>query len=244
MKYVLVIFLLLTSLGFSKDYPYEVKGIPYEGWVIDKGPKAPLIFLIHDWDGLTQYEKKRSEMLASLGYSVFAIDLFGKGIRPTEDKDKKQHTGELYNDRNKMRSILNSALKAAKTLRLNVQQAVVLGYCFGGAAVLEWARSGADLKAFVTFHGGLQTPLGQNYKNTQGRLLIFHGTADSAITMQDFATLATELETQKIKHEMVTYGGAPHAFTVFDSPRYQKFADEHSWSYFKGFLKEVFSQTR
>ncbi len=112
-----------------------------------------------------------------------------------------------------------------------------MGYCFGGAAVLELARAGADLKGFATFHGGLGTPQGQDYSKTRGEILVMHGTADSAITMDDFAELASELERTGIKHEMITYSGAPHAFTVFGSSRYREDADRKSWSRFSEFLQ-------
>jgi len=156
-------------------------------------------------------------MLAKLGYSVFAADLFGAGIRPQEIKDRRQHTGELYQDREKMRSLVRGALETAKSKGANVGNTVVMGYCFGGAAVLEFARSGAEMKGFVTFHGGLATPEGQDYAKTKGKVLILHGSADTAITMDLFAQLAGALETHGVSHEMVTYGGAPHAFTVFGS---------------------------
>ena len=194
--------------------------------------------LVHDWDGLTEYEVKRAHMLADLGYAVFAADLFGAGVRPTEVKDKRQHTGELYKDREKMRRLLNGALTAAKAQGGNVDKAVAMGYCFGGAAVLEWARSGIDLKGFVTFHGGLSTPEGQDYTDAKGNLLILHGTADANITMSDFAQLAVELEQKGISHEMITYSGAPHAFTVFGSNRYREDADKKSWRRFTEFLSE------
>ena len=105
-----------------------------------------------------------------------------------------------------------------------LDNAVAAGYCFGGAAVLELARSGADLKGFATFHGGLKTPEGQNYSKTRGEILVMHGSADTAISLDEFAALAKELETAGVAHEMITYGGAQHAFTVFDGDRYQETA--------------------
>jgi dienelactone hydrolase len=199
-----------------------------------------LILIIHDWDGLTDYEVKRADMLAELGYAVFAADLFGAGVRPKEVKDRRQHTGELYKDRARMRALIQGALDSAKAKGANTHNAVAMGYCFGGAAVLEFARSGADLKGFVTFHGGLKTPTGQNYAQTKGKLLILHGTADKNITMDQFALLAGELEANGVSHEMITYGGAPHAFTVFGSSRYREDADRKSWKRFTDFLEETF----
>lgn len=81
------------SVISGENVTYQVDGMDYEGYWSEASDQAPLVLLIHDWDGLTDYEKKRFEMLNELGYNVFAIDLFGKGIRPTEVKDKKQHTG-------------------------------------------------------------------------------------------------------------------------------------------------------
>jgi dienelactone hydrolase len=215
---------------------YTIDGQPYEGYYVSPAEGAPLVLLIHDWDGLTDYEIKRAHMLADMGYAVFALDLFGAGVRPTEVKDKRQHTGELYKDRQKMRALMSGALATVKAKGADVGNAVAMGYCFGGAAVLEWARSGADLKGFASFHGGLKTPAGQDYTTAKGKVLVLHGTADSAITMDQFAGLAVELETAGVDHEMITYGGAQHAFTVFNGKRYQEAADRKSWERFTDFL--------
>jgi dienelactone hydrolase len=218
---------------------YQVNGQAYEGYYITPSKQAPLVLLIHDWDGLTDYEIKRADMLSELGYAVFAADLFGKGVRPTTVTDKRQHTGELYKDREKMRALMNGALDAAKKRGADTQNAVAMGYCFGGAAVLELARSGADLKGFATFHGGLKTPKGQDYTQTKGEILIMHGSADTNITMDQFADLAKELESAGVAHEMITYGGAHHGFTVFGTNRYQENADRKSWKRFQEFLADT-----
>ncbi len=227
-----------TAYASGESVPYQVNGEAFQGYFISPAANAPLILLVHDWDGLTDYEIKRANMLSDRGYAVFAADLFGAGVRPTEIKDKRQHTGELYRDRTKMRSLLQAALDTAKLKGANVHNAVAIGYCFGGSAVLEFARSGADLKGFVTFHGGLSTPEGQDYSLTKGGLLIFHGSADKNITMEQFAGLANELEKNGIPHEMITYSGAPHAFTVFGSSRYREDSDKKSWERLIEFLKE------
>lgn len=236
----LFIFLSSTAFGATgASVNYEVNGQSYEGYYISPFSQAPLVLLIHDWDGLTDYEVKRANMLADWGYAVFAVDLFGAGVRPTEMADKRRLTGELYKNRTKMRVLMVGALDAARQKGARVDNAVAAGYCFGGAAVLELARSGADLKGFVTFHGGLKTPDGQNYHNVQGEILVLHGSADAAVTMDQFASLTKELESAGIKHEMITYSGAKHAFTVFGSSRYHKTADVKSWQRFKEFLSEI-----
>lgn len=237
----LFVFLVATpAMADGKTVLYQVNGEAYEGYYVTPGRNAPLILLIHDWDGLTGYEIKRAGMLADAGYAVFAADLFGAGVRPTQEKEKRRLTGELYEDRGKMRRLLQGALKAASDQGAHTDRAVAMGYCFGGAAVLELARSGAGLKGYVTFHGGLGTPPGQDYTRTSGKLLIFHGTADAHVPMSDFCALAVELEREGVPHEMVTYGGAPHAFTVFGSSRYRADADRESWARFMRFLGETF----
>ena len=244
MRYFIYVLLLLSLStvafgGTGGSVTYQVNGQSYEGYYISPSDRAPFVLLIHDWDGLTDYEIKRANMLADLGYAVFALDLFGAGVRPTEMKDKRQHTGELYKNRGKMRTLMKAALDTAKNKGANIGNAVVMGYCFGGAAVLELARSGADLKGFATFHGGLKTPQGQNYSNTRGKILIMHGSADTAVTIDQFADLAKELESAGVDHEMITYGGANHAFTVFGGERYQEAADKKSWKRFTEFLADT-----
>jgi len=138
-----------------------------------------------------------------------------------------------------MRALLEGGFAAAAKQGANIDNAVAMGYCFGGTVVLEFARSGKDLKGFVTFHGGLTTPEGQDHSQTKGKLLILHGTADTAVTMDDFAQIAKEMEQHGVNHEMITYSGAPHAFSVFGSERYRKDADEKSWKRFTQYLGET-----
>lgn len=230
-------FVAIDAMG--EGVIYEVNNKPYEGYYVSPDKSAPLVLLIHDWDGLTDYEIRRADMLAEMGYAVFAADLFGAGVRPTEVTDKRQHTGELYEDREKMRALMLGALDTARSKGADTRNLVAMGYCFGGAAVLELARSGAELKGFATFHGGLRTPEGQDYSKTKGEILVMHGTADTAIMMDQFAALANELEAAGVVHEMVTYSGAPHAFTVFGSDRYREDADRKSWARFSDFLAQT-----
>ena len=233
--------LAAPSLVFSGAVTYTVDGAEYEGYYQESAQGAPLLIMVHDWDGLTDYEVKRAEMLAALGYNVFGVDLFGKGVRPTETDDKKALTGALYADRALMRNLVEAGYDEAVRLSGAGGETAFFGYCFGGAVVLEMARSGFDSDGFVSFHGGLQTPEGQSYKNTAGKVMVFHGTADAAVSMSEFADLAVQLEEASIPHEMITYSGAPHAFTVFGSDRYHEEADKQSWARFSSFLGETFN---
>lgn len=235
MALVTAVFASTAQAGESVSY--EADGEQYEGYFAEASNPEGLVLIIHDWDGLTGYERKRADMLAELGYDAFAVDLYGEGNRPVETSEKKAETKKLYNDREKMRSLILAGLSEARTL--GEDNAVVMGYCFGGAAVLELARSGQaeNVKGYATFHGGLSTPEGQSYPADTAPILIAHGGADSSISMEDVASLSGELEEADVPYEIQVYSGAPHAFTVFDSDRYQERADKKSWDAFRSFLE-------
>lgn len=228
----------------GESVTYSVGGAEYEGYsAAAMGDSKGLVLIIHDWDGLTEYEQQRAEMLAEMGYDAFAVDLFGKGNRPGTIEGRRAETGKLYSDREKMRSLLMGGYAAARESASG--PAVVMGYCFGGAAVLEMARSGQaeDVAGYATFHGGLSTPDGQSYPSSTPPLLIAHGGADSSITMDDVATLSKELEETGVTYEIQVYSGAPHAFTVFGSDRYRERADRESWEAFQDFLAENLTES-
>ncbi|GAB4364530.1 MAG: hypothetical protein Kow00114_21280 [Kiloniellaceae bacterium] len=221
---------------------YTVEGGNYEGYSAPaKGTSKGLVLIIHDWDGLTEYEEKRAEMLAEMGYDAFAVDLYGQGNRPVETGAKKAETARLYNDRETMRGLILGGLAEAR--KMSRAPAVVMGYCFGGAAALELARSGKakNVVGYASFHGGLATPEGQSYPADTPPLLIAHGGADSAITMDDVAALSKELEAAGVPYEIQVYSGAPHAFTVFGSQAYREVADRQSWDAFQDFLGTTLS---
>lgn len=238
-KIILLFTCAIVAFASGQKITYTVDGKEYEGYYSSPSKNAPLVYMVHDWDGVTDYEIKRAKMLYDLGYATFATDLYGKGVKPTTVKEKKQLSGSLYKDREKMRKLLFAGLQEAKKQGANISNAVGIGYCFGGAAILEMARSGASLKSFIPFHGGLQTPKDQDYSNVKGSIVVFHGTADKVVPMSDFASLATQLENAKVNHEMITYSGAPHAFTVIGSKKYHAVADKNSWNRFNEVLDKT-----
>ncbi len=229
--------LLASPAQAGQKVDYSVGGAAFEGYSAKASGKSKgMVLIVHDWDGLTDYEVKRAEMLAKLGYDAFALDLFGKGNRPKEIAAKRANTGKLYKDRATMRQRLLGGLSKAR--QIHQGKTVVMGYCFGGAAVLELARSNqaGDVSGYVTFHGGLKTPPGQSYPKNTPPLLIAHGGADKAVSMDQVAGLSKELEAQGITYDIEVYSGAPHAFTVIGSGRYRERADKQSWKAFTEFL--------
>lgn len=235
-----IVLLFSTQVVAGKDVSYQADGDAMTGYLANSaGPSKGLVIILHDWDGLTDYEKKRADMISAMGYDAFAVDLYGTGKRPEVQEAKKAATQALYGDRPLMRKRIVAGLEAAR--RFSSSPAVMIGYCFGGSAALEWARkqkADPSVVGIVTFHGGLKTPDGQSYQSDTPPLFIAHGGADTSVSMSDVATLADELEAEKVNYEIEVYSGAPHAFTVFGSGRYDERADKKSWLSFKRFLTE------
>lgn len=239
---------LLLSLGLlfapvgalaADAVDYAVDGEVFEGaWAAAHGSARGLVVVVHDWDGLTDYELTRLDMLAQLGYDAFAVDLYGKGNRPADFASRRAESGKLYADRALMRQRLMAGLDAAR--ERSAAATVVMGYCFGGAAALELARSAlaTDVMGYGSFHGGLATPEGQSYPADTPPILVLHGGADTAVSMEELAGFTAELEATGLTYEVQVYSGAPHAFTVFGSDRYRERADTRSWQAFQEFLEE------
>lgn len=233
----------VAALGFSAQageaVTYEVAGDTYEGYLAEATRDAKgLVLIIHDWGGLDDYEKTRAEMLADEGYDAFAVDLYGQGNRPDTTEARKEIVGQLYNDRETMRTRILGGLDEARE-QTGLSDVVVMGYCFGGGATLELARSGEaeNIAGYATFHGSLDAPEGADYSATDAPVLIMHGGADTGIPNALAAKTADMLEEAGATYQVEIYSGAPHAWTVFGSDRYQERADKLSWDAFLDFTK-------
>jgi len=219
---------------------YEVDGKAYEGYFVRNTGLAgdqPVVILVHDWDGLDDYEKRRAQMLAEHGFAAFAVDLYGKDVKPQSVEENRALSGALTSDRAAMRARLNQALETARGLPgVDADRVAAIGYCFGGGAILELARAGADLRGFVSLHGSLGLPEGQDYKSVKAPILVLHGSNDPSQPMPVVAELAKALNADGAEHRMEIYGGALHAFTVWGHGHYQAAADLASWSSLVAFL--------
>lgn len=223
---------------------WDIDGATFEGTVThNPNLSAPrgVVLIVHDWNGIDAYEQGRAEMLAARGYTAVAVDLFGTDAVLEGIEDYRRETGALYADREMFRARLSAAMAAASDLPGADAGAVIMGYCFGGAAVLEAARMGADLQGFVSFHGGLSTPEGQDWSAATGApVLVLHGSADPVSGMGDLAALMDELQGAGVPHRAEIYGGALHSFTVWGSGDYDLSADRRSWQALTGFLDAAF----
>ncbi len=146
---------------------------------------------------------------------------------------------DIVVDTDEFRARINAAITASKSSGINTDHIIIIGYCFGGAATLEAARAGVDADGFVSFHGGLGTPEGQNYSQTTAPILLLHGSADPVSGMDDLASLLNQLEEAKVPHDAEVYGGARHSFTVSGSRDYDQAADAKAWDALVRFLNKL-----
>ncbi len=210
------------------------------------GPR-PAVLVVHQWMGLTDYEKKRCEMLVKLGYVAFAVDIYGKGIRPTTVSEAGAQAGKYKSDRALLRQRVNAGLACLrKQGRVDAGRIAAIGYCFGGTTVLELARSGADVAGVVSFHGGLDSPKPEDGKNIKCKVLALHGADDPFVPEKDLAAFEAELRAAKVDWQLVQYGGAVHSFTDWKADgslkgaQYNERADRRSWADMEQFLVESF----
>jgi len=229
----------------TKTIEYTHNGITFDGYLAwdDKGSNPrPGVMVIHEWKGLESYAKMRTEQLAALGYIAFAADLYGKGVRPTTNEDAGAQAGKLRSDRSLMRERARASLEVlASQPGVDRSRLACIGYCFGGGAALELARSGTDLRGVVSFHGNLDTPDLTDAKNIKAKVLVLHGASDPVVSAEAMALFQKEMTDAKVDWQLVAYGGAVHAFTNPNAgERYHPVAAQRSWEAMKTFFNEIF----
>jgi len=210
--------------------------------------KRPGVLVVHQWMGLTDYEKHRAEMLAQLGYVAFCADIYGKGVRPQSPAEAGAQAGKYKSDRQLLRARVNAGLDALRQQPLvDSKRIAAIGYCFGGTTVLELARSGADVAGVVSFHGGLDAPDPADGKNIKCEVLVCHGADDPFSSPQDIAAFENEMRKGDVDWQFIQYGGAVHSFTQpmagndnSKGAAYNEKADKRSWEAMKQFFTEIF----
>jgi dienelactone hydrolase len=212
--------------------------------------KRPAVLVVHQWKGLGDYEKKRAEMLARLGYNVFAVDIYGKGVRLTNPKDASAEAAKYKNNRPLLRARVNAGLAVLQKHDLtDTTKVAAIGYCFGGTTALELARSGADISGVVSFHGGLSAPIPAPAK-IKAKVLALHGADDPNVPPAEVAAFEDEMRKAKADWALVSYGGAVHSFTDWNAGNdnskgsaYNEKADKRSWEAMKSFFAEIFGSS-
>lgn len=238
----------------TKTVEYRQGETVFEGYLAYddavKG-KRPGVLVIHEWKGLGPYEKARADQLAALGYVAFAADIYGKGVRPATPELASAEAGKYRGtDRSLLRARAAAGLeKLASFKEVDPDRLAAIGYCFGGTAALELARSGANLKGAVSFHGGLDTPIPADALKIRSKVLVLHGADDPHVPPAQVASFQQEMRMAKVDWQMIYYGGAVHSFSNINSGNdpskgaaYNEKADRRSWEAMKQFFVEIFAK--
>ena len=236
---------LQTQMVRYKDGEVALQG--YFAWDDTIKGKRPGILVVHEWWGLNDYVRKRANMLAKLGYLAFAVDMYGHD-KVTEHANQasewmQQITSNV--DAWQKRALLGLDIMRTHDV-VDRQRTAAIGYCFGGATVMQLTYAGAALAGVVSFHGSLPVPTPEQAKMIRSRVLIAHGSADTFIPSERIVSFQNALNGADVDWQMIVYGGARHGFTNpdadlhgMDNLRYHKVADERSWQDMQRFLKEI-----
>ncbi len=234
-----------TEVVEYKDGETVLEGfIAYDSKI--KGPR-PAVLLVHDWMGLGANTKARAEQVAKLGYVAFALDIYGKGVRPINAQEASKLATMFKDNRKMLRTRAQAGFDYIKANKMvNAAQIVAAGYCFGGTTVLEMGRAGLPLSGLVSFHGGLSTPTPADAKMIKGNVLVLHGAIDPYVPAAEVAAFEKEMTDASVDYQFVKYSGAVHSFTIKEAgsdikvgAAYNESADKRSWIAFNNFLNEV-----
>ena len=208
--------------------------------------KVPGVVVVHQWMGLTDHERQVSDDLARLGFVALAADIYGEGVHPKDTTEAGKLAMTYKGDRDLYRRRIAAALETLKAQKgVDGSRIAVIGFCFGGTGAIEAARAGLPVKAVVSFHGGLDVPVGYKAEPISAKVLVCHGADDPFVPAKDVAAFHDEMRQAKADYVFVAYGGAVHAFTQKEAGNdnskgaaYNEAAQRRSWQHMKDFFKE------
>lgn len=236
----------------TEEISYIINGVTHRSFAAynaDLEGELPVVFVLPEWWGLTEYIKNRVQQLAGLGYYAVAVDYYGEGRVVDTVEEAQKLSSHFYNipiDARRMFDAVKN--KVIITPNADYSKMAVIGYCFGGAQALNMGRLSPDFKGVVSFHGNLDT--GIKPKNRSVQYLVLNGEADDFVPKEEIEQFKKEMDSAQIKYKFVNYPGAKHAFTNPDATEtgkkfnidiaYNKEADEKSWNEMTTFLAEIF----
>jgi dienelactone hydrolase len=211
------------------------------------GEKRPGILIAHAWGGRDDFVLEKARTLAELGYATFALDVYGKGVLGSGPEQNSALMGPFLADRALLRDRLLAGLEALRAQpAVDGTRVAIMGYCFGGLCAIDLARSGADIRGAVSFHG-LFLPPGLEPQPIKARVLALHGYADPLVPPQQVVDFGTEMTNAGVDWQLHAYGGVLHAFTVPEAndlklgALYDARANRRSWRAMLDFYEEIFA---
>jgi len=261
---LMVIALVMVCAGLTAAAP-KIEGKPVEytaGGVTLKGyiaydanveGKRPGVLVVHEWWGQNDYVRKRARMLAELGYTALALDMYGEGRLASHPDDAGKFSSELMKNFPVAKERFLAALDFLKKQpTVDPDRIGAIGFCFGGGVVLNMARQGVDLKGVASFHGSLAVVKPDQPTPIKAAVRVYNGADDKFIPAEAIEALKKEMADQKVNFNFVNYPGAVHAFTnpeateigkKFNMPiAYNAAADKGSWADMQKFFKEIFKK--
>ncbi|OJH41905.1 dienelactone hydrolase family protein [Cystobacter ferrugineus] len=235
-----------------KPVVYELEGTKFEGVLVyDDSVKTPRpgLVLVPNWLGVNEPNVKQAVTVAGKQYIVLVTDLYGQAVRPKNPDEAGKVSGVLKRDRHLMRARANKALDVlraeGKAVGLDAKKLGAVGFCLGGTAVLEMARSGAPVAGVVSFHGGLDAPLPATEGSLTAEVLVLHGAEDPQVPPAEVKGFEEEMRKAKADWELVSYGGAVHSFTILEANtpgkvQYNAKVARRAYLAMNDFLAEVF----
>ena len=252
--------LALAALGLSapvaaetvaKPVSWQHGGTTFDGYLVydaDEDDRRPGLLMVPNWMGVNDSAIEKAKALADDDYVILLVDMYGRGVRPANTDEAGQAAGAVYADRDALRGRINAALEvlrgAAGQAPVDTTQIGGIGFCFGGAIVLELARSGADVAGVVSFHGNLGTPLPAKAGELKASVLVLNGAADTYVPQDQIDAFQAEMATAGADWQFVNFGGAVHCFAEADanSPgcRYEPKAARRAYGMMEDFFDELF----
>jgi dienelactone hydrolase len=240
----------------AKNIDYQVEGTIMKGFIAyDDGIKGqrPGVLVVHEWWGLNDYARTRARMLAKLGYTAFALDMYGEGKQAKHPDDANKFSSEVMKNQPLAKARFQAALDLLrKDKTVDPQRIAAVGYCFGGAVILEMARSGMNLAGVASFHGMLATANPAQAGAVKAKLLLMTGAADPFVPADQIAQFKKEMDAAKVDYRLIEYPGAKHGFTNPDADKYgkefnlplayNKDADQASWNEMQEFFQQIFKK--
>lgn len=222
----------------TREIEYQADGARMVGLMAtpDGGGSGPAVLVAHEGGGLTDHARGRARRLAQLGYVAFALDYFGGG-KPLAMEQAQPKIRAWVADPAGIRARAGAALDLLLAEPgVDAERVAAIGFCFGGATSLELARTGADLKAVVGFHPGLNTTRQSESRNIKGKVLMLVGAEDPIVPPELRLEFERDMNSAGVDWRLVLYGGVAHSFTnpEIDALGYPGFAyaasaDRRSW---------------
>ena len=208
---------------------------------------VPLVLVAHTWKGRTDFEDQKVTALNDLGYAALSIDIYGGGVNGQSVEENRALIEPFVNNRELFRQRLISAVEFGKTLEgIDSSKIALIGFCFGGLAAIELARSGYDLSGCISFHG-LLNQSDAPFKKVNTKLLVLHGDKDPMVSSDQILALQDEMTESEADWQFISYGNTYHAFTnpgandLEMGTVYNHDSDMRSWTAMSNFLEEIFS---